>query len=337
MSNMTKQETSLKNKQLFEKYKRLIIPFVNSPLGRGFTGISHHQEIRNKEIVAVTPNSIIVPASQGGYLAITRGYELFAKKLTSALLSIEIFEDWLQEKQRKLIPRASLLSHFLGINPQSRFPTIMLDSATTYSSAGDGATLAGPEATWSAVRDKEDANSTSTTNTEMNIVNSLFAGPAYYCERIHIVYDTSFIGSGGTVSACTQNLYQTTKGISNALTVAIQEDARADPASLSASDYGAITLNTPTEWATRVAAASISDNAYFTHTFNATGLAGVSVTGFTKICARGGSRDVDNLAPTAENIYRISTSEIASTTQDPYLSITYTPAPRGDASYSFFM
>ncbi len=155
----------------------------------------------------------------------------------------------------------------------------------------------------------------------------LHSGTSYDIWRAYLPTDTSAIDDGDTVTAASLLLYTGGDGVakSDADTSSVYAipTTQALTSALVVADFAAVTY---TDWG-NVTIASVVAGGYTTITLNATGIAGITKTGTTKIGAVDG-RDFNNSAPTGMNRVSASASEQTSTTQDPYLSITTTtPVP----------
>lgn len=186
-------------------------------------------------------------------------------------------------------------------------------------------------ATWDQAHDAPTGTSASDSAATILVQTGKAGGnPAW--SRGFILFDTSALGAGVTVTAMTVGLYVNSKtnDISDANDT-IEIVTGANPASNTAiitADYdlcGAV--NSPTDAVTAIDIGSISAGAYNTFTGNAAGIAAVSLTGITKLCIREG-HDTADADPTygAEqgNGVQIRSADTADVTSDPILTVTYT-------------
>lgn len=337
------------NARLFSDYQPLVVRFLNTKLGRLYTEIDHHNEIRDKKIVSASPNSFTVKTGQvlkdklGHEIpelqTVIRGYELLAKKLSLPLTSLAIYDDWLTSRGRLVTSRYETLLHFLGIRRISILPSFMFETADpVYAVAGDGSVTHWVSSGWSFshARGAGDGDGDLSNNGTASGDAQSLAGISVYSThtqggmiRAFLPYDTSVI-NGGTVTA--GNIHQfvcTTSPSEFSGSIGITTQTMANPLSLANNDYDNITLNSPTELITRKTILGTSKNAMNTWGLNAAGLAAVSTSGYTLFCVRG-SFDIDNSDPSAsdgEDFIRTRYSEYTGTSSDPYLDITYTPRP----------
>jgi len=157
------------------------------------------------------------------------------------------------------------------------------------------------------------------------------ADPWNNLSRINALFDTSALPDGDTIDSATISFYGSSKtlvggGLTPALTMAIVSSNPASNTALVKQDY-LYTLYGSTDFATRLAYASIGISAYNNFALNASGLANISKTGISKFGVRVGS-DVDNSEPTGTgdtyyNVY-FSMADTAGTTQDPKLVVEHT-------------
>jgi len=148
--------------------------------------------------------------------------------------------------------------------------------------------------------------------------------------RCVVLFDTSALGDTDTISSATFSLYAQSKtlvggGLTPAVTVAIVSSNPASTSALVAADY-ADELYGTTDFATRLAYASVSTVAYNDFTLNASGIANISKTGISKFGLRVGA-DVDNSEPTGtgDTYYDIYfyTADQTGTTNDPKLVVEH--------------
>ena len=181
-----------------------------------------------------------------------------------------------------------------------------------YVGAGDGYALES-ESTFAATRSGpgEGSNHTGTTayaNVESN--------GAFQIVRPFIPVDASPIPDSDDISEATLKLY--TNSEANSPSWIVAEGTQASTSEVVNGDYDACTLDSPIEYATRY---SPADTSWGSAVFNATGIAAISKTGWTKFCIRE-AHDVDDVAPGSGINYQadFDTSE---GTHNPYLSVKY--------------
>jgi len=151
-----------------------------------------------------------------------------------------------------------------------------------------------------------------------------------YLGRPIILFDTSALTAGATISAAVLSIYGLSKedGPGWSPTYNIYSSAPASNTALAAGDFDS--LGSTAFCDSALTYASWTAEAYNDFTFNATGIAAVSKTGITKLGARSANYDVAAVAPTwgagEEATIAAYYADTALTTKDPKLVITYTLA-----------
>ena len=301
-------------KNLFAKYQKPLLRLANHKFGRKYLGINPKEKI-----VGITPNAFAI-RDRDQIKAEFRCYPLFKNKLGMALQG---YDSLLEGIKYYFEPRELIWMEFALESPATFYPT---------AGAGDGILIntTGGGSSWATARGAAIAsaiNQAASGNTQ----NKFFGGGQYTCDRIFSPFDTSGIGGGATVSAGVYSLASSDiqSHVGN-LTIGLVGTTQVDPDVLVVADYNNLTLNTPTEFATRLEHANISevDGTYNDWTMNANGLAAVSLSGFTKLAIRL-SDDIDNSTPAEDNTFRVYSSAEAGTTKDPKLVVTFTAAAGG--------
>lgn len=144
--------------------------------------------------------------------------------------------------------------------------------------------------------------------------------------RIHLPFVTSALGSGATVTATTLHVFATAKanGVNDG----------ADYIAVVAGD-ASFTGFGSTSLANQIDIGTITTSAYNVFTLTAGGIATINKTGTTNLGLREGHDLGGSItANVTGNSVTISTSEQTGTTQDPFLTITYTPGA-GSAFWHF--
>lgn len=143
---------------------------------------------------------------------------------------------------------------------------------------------------------------------------------SYEIKRDILVFDTSSIPDGDVISSAKFYFYRQDSGDSEGNnTLAIQGATPASEAVIVVGDWDCMTINTPTEYATRLNFSAIGASGYHSFTLNASGIAAINKTGNTVIAVREGTHDIDNSAPAGTGNYLIYTS--SSGANPPYLEI----------------
>lgn len=113
-------------------------------------------------------------------------------------------------------------------------------------------------------------------------------------KRNFFPFDTSSLGAGAIVTAGTFSFYATgsiTNTGTSIMTFTIS--TQISGVTLGTGDYSQLTLNSPTEIASRFNYSSVTSEVYNDIALNAAGIAAINTTGYTKILERH-ARDVDN-------------------------------------------
>lgn len=160
--------------------------------------------------------------------------------------------------------------------------------------------------------------------------NGVSAGLAYNNARAFLVFDlASNIPSGATITAATLSTYIYALATGAGGSVGLVASTQASSSNLTTSDYSAVGT---TEFLTRVNVTSLSTGAYKDWALNASGVSHlVSHQADNAMLAFRTSFDLDNSAPgSGTNSYMgISFSDQTGTSEDPYLTVTYTPPAGG--------
>lgn len=219
--------------------------------------------------------------------------------------------------------------------------TAYADTTSPFSGAGDGAIdffETGNAGALSSCRDSTTGAGSDYTSTSMAILvyrSTTFGAGEGACQirRVFMPFNTSVIPAGSDVTAATLNLYvlstQRQDTTNDGLTIV--SGAPASISSLVDSDYPNVST---TLFATLVAINSLTTSAYNSFSFNASGLSHIESAiagscggsaGYTCLSLRE-NHDTTVVSFTNEmsNSVTVSASEHTGTSQDPYLSITYT-------------
>ncbi|KKS77065.1 MAG: hypothetical protein UV50_C0009G0003 [Parcubacteria group bacterium GW2011_GWB1_42_9] len=207
---------------------------------------------------------------------------------------------------------------------------------TFYSGAGDGYVQYGltyDVNTWATVHDSAtgDAYPTLTSVLVQGSKNSISA--KWVIDRAFLPFDTSAISSDSSIASANLSVYVTAVSDGNNDGndyINVVQTTQADSSTLVSADYN----NTGTiEGATAVdLTTGFTINVYNTFTLDSTGLNWITVNNASSVCSattgvtclglREG-HDINNAQPSNLNMLLFSTSEEAGTSQDPYLTITY--------------
>lgn len=187
-------------------------------------------------------------------------------------------------------------------------------------------------------------NSTATTFVVESSMSSFFDGEEnlWFCDayiaRGFLPFDTSTIPASASISAASLNVYVTAKtnGDNDGTDyLTVIETSQASHSSLVGADYDNVGVTEGVDSGQRKDITSISTSAYLTFTLNSTGIGFIKVNGVDAPCSATngiscfGLREGHDItaSPIVTNTINSVTSSSADhtgTTQDPYLSVTYT-------------
>lgn len=191
--------------------------------------------------------------------------------------------------------------------------------------AGSGSTTVdcgvfAQDAVWATVRAKT-ATTATPDNSSTTIYTEAYSTGAYSINRTILTFNTASIPTGSIITSATLELYKNATAVSNDNSSAICL-VGSTPASNNVVVDGDFDQLGSTRFATDVNYSSISTNAYFTITLNATGLAAIVSGGITKLGLRD-KKDLDNSTPVGVNSIAMNSADSAS--NKPRLTINYTP------------
>jgi|GEM_PF-6667512 len=276
----------------FERYKPLILRFINTAGGRYLLGL------KNLPIYNITPNSVHQALDEKNTLSSFWGCPNVAETFLPTIEKLRIYAEFKHTEANY----ESFL-HFSGLDRKYyKYGDILLATSTFNPSASfeDGRVFrTGNSETWNTMVTSNgqgaqqgsadpggefaQAVATATTDRWAEMIRGIFQ------------FDTSSLPDIDVVSAADIQLYITGKveGIASQ-SIGIVAATTSDPATLAISDYqgmGTVQL------ATALTIASISTGGFNTWTLNASGLANISKTGVSKFGTRLVS-DITNVSPT---------------------------------------
>lgn len=184
---------------------------------------------------------------------------------------------------------------------------------------------------WATIRagagnDKDDSAGTSGLLVQIRPASAtnMFA----FLYRSILLFDTSALGAGVTISAATVSLYVASKSDTAGLAPSsdIYTSTPASNTALAISDFSQIGSTSQTGSAKPYASHTVG--AYNDFTLNAAGLGNVSTSGVSKFGWRFSTYDVDGTSPTwtsgtPTSLVIASAADTAGTTNDPKLVVTY--------------
>ena len=310
------------SKQWFSDNQKDILALLNTNIGRVLVGTED-------KVVKITPNSVHVLKDFVKNKAVieTRFYcnNYFSILLQPIFDKIEIANEY-----KKITNRQKALAHYSGLERHKEFPQIYLSTLVVNPATGDGQS-ASSNGTFSTAR----SSATGTYYAGRGTFSSHFtqqfectlSAAVHYIARGFLPIDTSALTAAASISAATLliNVSAYTSNADNQ-TLGLIETTQAATNTIADTDYDNITLNTPTEFATRIAIASTGNK---TWTLNASGLAFINKAGFSKFGFRS-SGDIDNAAFASANTFELS---YAGSANPPILTITYSLGNNGDFSF----
>lgn len=225
----------------------------------------------------------------------------------------------------------SLVPIKLGLTTSTFYPDPNVETTTV-----DGWVDRGNRSTWTDSRDTADGVGTNDSAVTIYCNAERETSSIYSVFRDFLLFDTAIIGSGSTISSATLDINTTDVGGSTGGTVfaCLIQTSPASNTSLAIGDYDALTVNSPSEGATRIT--PNGSTGVKTFTLNATGQGWISKTGITKLGIRE-SYDVDNTTPSSigRRYWGYDSADQTSTT-DPKLVVVHTAASANSAFFNFF-
>lgn len=197
-------------------------------------------------------------------------------------------------------------------------------TSTFYTEAGDGRTGYINQASWATARSADGSTANATDYTSNNIQISAEDESAgandFAIIRGFFPFITSAIPDTDTISSATFSVWVSTVGAGERIYGLIQT-TQASITQLVGTDYDNLTLNSPTEGASRLTLTSTA--AYTDATLNASGISWISKTGNTLLGLRH-QDDIDNTQPAPGRQYmHVHSSEATGTTNDPKLVVVH--------------
>lgn len=307
------------NREWFQNNQRLLLWLLNHYFTkrwfRHVLGIKKGDIGYNQEIIQLFPNAYVI-GKDGQFMAEFSTYVKYAKKLYYAFQPLwwtMHFWDWIFAD--RFAPKLSFGFSTLTVYPNPDTETTSVDGYVEYADFSS--------ATWAQVHDAADGTSAGDSNANGNVgAGKVLTG--FYIDRVFLLFDTSALTAGATISAAVLSVYVTTKSNSDndgQDYINVYTTTPASNTEITTADYDQIGT---TAQATAIDLGAISTSAYNDWTLNATGLSNISKTGVSKFGLREG-HDAENAAiATGENYFTMQFADTADTTQDPKLVITYT-------------
>jgi hypothetical protein len=203
---------------------------------------------------------------------------------------------------------------------------VYTDTTTNYATgSGDGIIyLQGYTGTWTALRAASVATGATTAEADRDVQETNLGSPQYYVNRSFFPTDTSGLPDTCTISAAEFYIYvsASTEPDGGATDFNLVGTSQPSMTALAKEDWDLIGT---TLWSDDVLDASAmgASPGFYHHHLNATGLAGISKTGYTPLGIRGQRDMSDATPPSGNNFTTIRHSEYSGTSSDPYLAVTY--------------
>jgi len=320
------------NKQFFEERQKLLLLIANKWYLRWLLGLNRlPKELKKKRLNKITPHSIQWDTGKSftkrGKLRIERQGAFFTRPRFAEALAYNLtpFVYLQQTMKRRMVWRFSPIglvsSLALLIIPKISFIGFMGTVTDYYAGAGDGVCYREAVESWATARAAASSSYVYVTDASAQFIQSWVSGGYNPIRRAFFPTDTSGLDDTATISAADLKLYGTgsinnTDGVTGYLVATTQ----ASNTTLTTADYDQIGGTsggtfTYSGWNTA---------GYNTIALNATGLTWISKTSYTKIGARDGLDFNDTGPATGNNSLSCYFSEQTGTSNDPYLSITYT-------------
>ena len=209
------------------------------------------------------------------------------------------------------------------------FPVLAVAYPNIYSSISDGYTY-NTGAVYNTVRTAVNALSSNNSSSLLYLYNGYNSGTGIYSiYRSYLYFDTS-VFSGYTITAASINIYVSTMyGDTDNESIQVQSGMPTYPHDpLVVGDYDLANYVTDTNCGTKDIT-TFSALAYNSINLDASGIAEINTSGWTKFCLRT-TGDINNIAPTGGNGFTYYSAHNAS--YKPYLVVTYTAlAPSVDS------
>lgn len=300
------------NEQWFRKHQEILVWFANTWLGRRVLYINgDRSSVGKNKITGILP--WVITWREGKYdKAEFRTYHKFSRRLWYGLQPLwKLIHIWDMVFANNFVPNWNL----------------GFDEPPIFASAGNGDVQAA-NATYSTARNSAGVSPDYTTN-PMNLLqhqSNSFEGN-FYIMRGFTPFITSGLDETKTIIQAVVSLVFT--GVTNpdtGATAGLVLTTQASMTSITATDYSALTLNSPTEGMTRKLLSDfvVDSSTYTNFILNATGISWIDMVGNTKLGWRVGG-EIDNTPPASgkQNYCQCYNQSETGTSKDPKLVVTF--------------
>jgi hypothetical protein len=317
------------NKKWFEKHQKTLLWLLNTPVVRlWFRRVMRIE--RGQEICEIQPNCTTVFKGMRGdeyeYQTDFRTHWKYSKRIYRAFRPIW----WLAHAWDAIVANPLKPSWNVGFDTLTVYPDPNPETSTV-----DGyVQRAGVDETWATIiAGAGTSQSSSLVNNYWCYITATATTDQYsQVLRGMALFDTSSLTAAADISAATVSIYW----------VSTQDDfgsggltwVSSNPATntnIATADYGTFGS---TAFANTIASGDFSNSAYNNWTLNASGIAAISKTGISKFGTKEANHDLAASAPTwgsgDQIIYIGKSADVAGTTQDPKLVVTYTLKSGGE-------
>ncbi len=331
------------DKQFFIDHQRNLLVVANNKWLRWLLGLNRLPEkLKELKISRIGPNFI----TSGDTSYFFTRYR-FSEALVFNLSPFSYLQNFrLKKWQWRFSPVGTLSCLLLALFPKLIGGFYIFGTVDSYySGAGDGY-IEGTGASFAAAHDNATGSSVNYTSVSASIYVYRDAGSTWWIRRGALPFDTSGLPDTDVISAATLYWYATGAWVnddadSNSY-VGVVHTFTASNTVLATGDYDDIGSDNDTggramqpniqQGAATVALSTITGAGYYSHALNATGLAWISNTSYTKLGIREGHDILEDLPGFAANKFNgggFYCSEQTGTANDPYISITHAPASTG--------
>lgn len=309
------------NKRYFTDNQEVLLWLANTSAGKHLIGAKP-----SDKIVKLSPNSFhrleAIEKDKFILTGVFRTYENVAKELLPILTMSQIAQMPVRDEK--------WVEHAAGLSLNNQYPIIYLDSATLYSGTGDGWIIYDGTSSFSTARNAATGTNMSYTgSTGFRDVAVYVNAGQYTIGRTFLPVDTSSLTTSATVSDALLKVKVYEFG-GTSLNSVVVATTQASTSTLSTADYDAVGSTAFSNTVT------LSSTGYKTWTLNATGIAALTLDGWTKMGIRNLQYDINNSDPgTAVNnrYVKFYYANNTGTASDPYYEVTYTLPVAGNAIF----